>query len=109
MLNSVVCSEARLAAGTKVLIARGGEGVGTPLERFEWRADSQRKLPSRAVPLKGKRRQSREGAEAKQRAEETLPKNHGRGGWAKAERRGGREWRSGGAVGSESRCAVGTA
>ena len=30
-----VCSEARLAAGTKVLIARGGEGVGTPLEHFE--------------------------------------------------------------------------
>ena len=42
-----VCSEARLAAGTKVLIARGGEGAGTP---FGWRADSQRKIPSRAVP-----------------------------------------------------------
>ena len=62
-----VCSKARLAAGTKVLIARGGEGVGTPFERFEWRADSQRKLPSRAVPLKGKRRQSRSKAKQKQK------------------------------------------
>jgi len=59
-----VCSEARLAAGTKVLIARGGEGAGTP---FGWRADSQRKIPSRAVPKKGKRRQSRSKAKQKQK------------------------------------------
>ena len=63
-LDALVCSEARLAAGTKVLIARGGEGAGTP---FGWRADSQRKIPSRAVPKKGKRRQSRSKAKQKQK------------------------------------------
>ena len=62
-----VCSEARLAAGTKVLIARGGEGVGTPFGR---RADSQRRTPLPGGQKKAKQKQKQGKAEA----EETLPK-----------------------------------
>ena len=65
----LVCSEARLAAGTKVLVARGGEGVGTP---FGWRADSQRKTPLPGGPQKGKKKGK---AEAKQsRSRRNTPK-----------------------------------
>ena len=101
-----VCSEARLAAGTKVLIARGGEGVGTPFEHFEWRADSQRKLPSRAVPLKGKRRQSRSKAKQKQKKHSQRTMGEAGGRKQKGEAAASGERRR---LGSVLRCAVGTA
>ena len=104
-----VCSEARLAAGTKVLIARGGE-VSRHAVRVGWRADSQRKIPLPGGPQKDKRGQSRSKAKQKQKKHSQERPWERRVGVSRKERRpragSGGGWGLFAAVWWHSRCVV---